>query len=474
MTINPSANDIIHALEQALRSGGGPPDLAQLTARADGLAKVQGDPALVNDWEFFDLIHRANRTFTQLGGGIVGIAGLNSPYTSSRLIRQAHETHIAARYPEVPSRFVPRPPTGRLRVGFVGADFFWQATALLMIGVVEQLDRAAFEVFAYDFGGGGPSPYRDRSVAAFDRFADIRALTDDEAAQRIHDDGIDVLIHLRGVIDTRLGIFAQRPAPVQVQYLYYPCTSGAWFMDYMIADDIVVPPEQEPFYTEKIVRLSGCYQPNDNRRALPPARDRDSFGLPPDAVVMANFGQPAKITPDVFDVWAALLRSDSRRILWLLKFPDAPAHEANLRREGALRGVDQSKLIFAPFDDYPVHLARLARADLVLDTFPCGGHTVTSDALWAATPVLTLKGEIFASRVAASLIHATGLDNFITTNLEDYAQRAEALLAGPDQLNRARKHLEAGRTTFDLFNTALYANRFGELLNGIARRDLLG
>ena len=461
-------NDIIHALEQALRAGDGPPTLAQLIARADGLGKIQSDPALINDWAFFDLIHRANRTFTELGGGIVGIAALNSPYTNSRLIRQAHETHIAARHPRTPSRFAARPPARRLRVGLVGADFFWQATALLLIGVIEQMDRAAFELIAYDFGGGGPSPYRARSVAAFDRFTDIRAMSDDEAAQRIYDDGIDVLVHLRGVIDTRLGIFAERPAPIQVQYLYYPCTSGAWFMDYIIADAIVAPPEHDRFYTETIARLPGCYQPNDNRRAMP--RDLGDFGLPPGAVVMANFGQPAKITPDVFDVWARLLRRDPRRLLWLLKFPDAPTHETNLRREAAVRGVDQSQIRFAPFDDYDVHLARLARADLILDTFPCGGHTVTSDALWAGTPLLTLMGEIFASRVAASLLHATGLGHFVTDSLDAYADRAEALLSDPGALTSARAHLQAGRTTFDLFDTALYAQRFGALLDGIARR----
>lgn len=464
-----NANDVIHAIEQALRVGDSPPSVSQLITRAEGLGKIQGDPALVNDWEFFDLIHRANRTFTELGGGIVGIASLNSPYMTSALIRQAHEAHIATRYPKAPSRFAARSSSGRLRVGFVGADFYWQATALLMVGVVECMDRAAFELYAYDFGGGGPSPYRRRSVAAFDRFIDIRAMTNDDAAQRIYDDRIDVLIHLRGVIDSRLGVFALRPCPVQVQYLYYPCTTGAWFMDYMIADDFVAPPGHEGFYTEKLLRLPGCYQPNDSRRLLPATLGREDFGLSRDRVVMANFGQPAKITPDVFDVWARLLRRDPRRILWLLRFPDAPAHEINLRREAAVRGMDQSRIIFAPFAEYSVHLARLACADLVLDTFPCGGHTVTSDALWAGAPVLTIAGETFASRVAGSLIGAVGLDDFITADLDAYDARAEALLTDPTRLAAARAHLTVGRMGFDLFNTALYARRFSELLQSIAR-----
>lgn len=452
-----------------MRAGAGPPTIEQLAARADGLGRIQHDPALINDWEFFDLIHRTNRIFTELGGGVVGVAGLMSPYTNSRLIRQAHETHIAARYPPRATPFAPRAPGKRIRVGFLGADFFWQATALLMIGMVELIDREAFELFAYDFGGGQPSSYRERSLKAYDHFIDIRALSDADAARRIHDNGIDVLIHLRGVLDSRLGVLALRPAPVQVQYLYYPCTSGAWFMDYMIADDFVVPPGQERFYTETIVRLPGCYQPNDNRRPLPVPARRDELGLPREAVVLANFGQPAKITPDVFDIWARLLRADPRRMLWLLGFPHAPAHEANLRREAAVRGLAQERIVFAPFADYQIHLTRLAAADLVLDTYPCGGHTVTSDALWAGTPVLTTVGDIFASRVAGSLNRAVGLEAFNAANLDQYGEIAETLLSNPEKLTEARAHLERGRSHFDLFNPVLYAAHFGDALKMMAQ-----
>ena len=461
-----NTNDAIHDLERALSAGTDPPNRDMLQKRAAMLSQFQTDPNLLNncDWEFFDLIHRANRTYTELGGGLVGVAALLSTQMDQRLLLQSHRNFIAANHPFTPSQFKARKPGKRLRIGFIGADFFWQATSLLMLGMVEALNRADFEVFGYDFGGGEPSEYRTRTINAFDHFTDIREMDDATAAGRIYSDKVDVLIHLRGILQGRMGVMALRPSPIQAQYLYYPCTTGAWFIDYMVADAFTIPAGHERFYSERIARLPGCYQPNDSNRPMPGPSTRADFDLPKDAVVMANFGQPAKITPQMFDVWCRLLRGDPNRILWLLGFPEGPRQEANLRREAAIWDIAQDRIRFAPYGAYSLHLARIRCADLMLDTFPCGQHTGASDALWAGTPMLTVAGETFASRVAGSLLTDVGLGVFITDSLEAYAERADAMLRDPGLIARAKAHLDQGRARFDLFNPTLYAQRFGALV----------
>ena len=328
-------------------------------------------------------------------------------------------------------RALPRPaPTrSRLRLGYLSADFHTHATAMLMAELFEKHDRTRFEVLGYSYGPDDGSPMRRRLVQAFDRFVDLKDASIQEAAQRIQQDGVDILVDLKGYTkDARTKILALRPAPIQVNYLGYPGTMGAPFMDYILVDDFIVPPEQQPFFTEQLVHLPGCYQVNDSRRDIAAQTPtRAACGLPQHGFVFCCFNNSYKITPEVFAVWMRLLQAVPRSVLWLLE--GNRWVPANLRREAEARGVAGERLVFAPRLAGPEHLARHRLADLFLDTYPVNAHTTASDALWAGCPVLTLAGETFASRVAGSLLRALGLFDLVTTSLAAYEALALQLCA---------------------------------------------
>jgi protein O-GlcNAc transferase len=352
-------------------------------------------------------------------------------------------------------------PSGRrdrIRLGYLSGDFHQHATASLMAGLFERHDRARFEVFAYSYGRDDASPMRARLVRAFDRFVDVAAMSHRAAAQRIHDDEVDILVDLKGYTHAaRPQIAAYRPAPVQVSYLGYPATMGAEFIDYIVVDPVVVPAEEQRFYSEKLVQLPGCYQANDTRRAIAvqvPAR-RDC-GLSPDGIVFCSFNSGFKITPIFFAVWMRLLAGVPGSVLWLLASNDLV--ERNLRREAERRGVDPGRLVFAPVVPSSEHLARHRCADLFLDTLPCNAHTTASDALWAGLPVLTCRGDTFAGRVAASLLTAVGLPELITGSLADYEQAAFDLARHPYRLATLRETLRRSRDTAVLFDPARFAS----------------
>ena len=266
---------------------------------------------------------------------------------------------------------------------------------------------------AVSFGPPSRHPMRDRLTAAFDRFLDVRALSDQEIARQLRALEVDIAIDLKGyTTDSRPGILRWRPCPVQVNYLGYPGTMGADYIDYLIADPVVIPPGSEPFYSERVVRLPDCYQPNDRQRRIAVATPgRREAGLPENGFVFCCFNNNYKLTPDVFSLWMRLLHRVEGSVLWLLE--DNAAAAANLRREAAARDIDPSRLVFAPRADLPDHLARHRLADLFLDTLPVNAHTTASDALWAGLPVLTCVGEAFAGRVAASLLRAAGLPELV-------------------------------------------------------------
>ncbi len=267
---------------------------------------------------------------------------------------------------------------------------------------------------------------------------------------------MDIAIDLKGyTTDSRPGILRWRPCPVQVNYLGYPGTMGADYIDYLIADPVVIPPGSEPFYSERVVRLPDCYQPNDRQRRIAEATPgRREAGLPENGFVFCCFNNNYKLTPDVFSLWMRLLHRVGGSVLWLLE--DNAAAAANLRREAAARGIDPSRLVFAPRADLPDHLARHRLADLFLDTLPVNAHTTASDALWAGLPVLTCVGEAFAGRVAASLLRAAGLPELVTGNLDDYEALALRLATRPEDLAALKRRLEANRLTCPLFDTDRY------------------
>jgi len=291
---------------------------------------------------------------------------------------------------------------------------------------------------------------RKRLVKAFDSFVDVCDLSDHEAAQKIYDGGIDILIDLKGLTgEARTGIPAYRPAPVQVNYLVYPGTSGAAFMDYVLADRIVLPQDQQPFFSEKIVHLPDCYQANDATRVVPPAPSRTEAELPENGFVFCCFNNSWKITAPVFDIWMRLLTQTEGSVLWLLDSPAA----VHLRAEAAARGVDAGRLVFAPKLPPDRHLARHRLADLFLDTLPYNAHTTCSDALWAGLPVVTCYGNAFPGRVAASLLKAIDLPELVTVSPEKYEELALELANNPALLQATREKLARNRTTTPLFDS---------------------
>jgi len=344
----------------------------------------------------------------------------------------------------------------KIRIGYVSGEFREQATAYLMAGLYELHDRDKFEIIALDNGGGDGSPMRRRLEAAFDKIITISHMSDGEAADRIRSEEIDILVNLNGYFGApRMGIFALRAAPIQVNYLGFPATLGTDCMDYILADKTVITEDERRYYDEQVVYLPHSYQVNDHKRSIadhvPP---RAALGLPERGFVFCNFNQSYKITPSVFESWMRILRETEGSVLWLLK--SKPPFEANLSRAAERHGVAPGRLVFAPSLAPEHHLARLKQADLFLDTLPYNAHTTASDALWAGLPLLTCRGTAFPGRVAASLLGAIGLPELITESLDDYAAHAIALARDPGEMAQLREKLAANRLVFPLFDTDLF------------------
>jgi predicted O-linked N-acetylglucosamine transferase (SPINDLY family) len=345
------------------------------------------------------------------------------------------------------------PRAGRLRVGYLSSDFYDHATAYLMAELVERHDRDRFEVYGYSYGADPGGDMRARLVSAFERFTDIDALAHRDAAARIRADDIDILVDLKGHTHrARPKILAFRPAPVQVNYLGYPGTMGAPFIDYIIADDFIVPRDRQMLFAEKLAYLPDCYQPNDTQRDIAATPSRVECGLPAQGFVFCGFNNSFKITPAFFAIWMRLLQQVPGSVLWLLE--SNALVRRNLTAAAVTAGVDPARLVFAPILPHGQHLARHRVADLFLDTLPCNAHTTASDALWAGLPVLTCVGETFAGRVAGSIVRAAGLPELVTTSPRDYEALALKLAHEPARLNDIRSRLGAGRENLPLFDMA--------------------
>jgi predicted O-linked N-acetylglucosamine transferase (SPINDLY family) len=385
---------------------------------------------------------------------------------------RAHAARVRGQIVPLPPPAAPR-RAGRLRIGYLSNDFHAHATAYLFAGVLEQHDRDRFEVFAYSYGTDDGSPMRARLQQAVENFIDVRTESARSTAERIRADGIDILVDLKGyTLLARPEILVYRPAPVQVQFLGYPGSMGADFIDYLITDAIVSPPQTADDYTEKLAYLPRCYQPNDSRRPLPPAPPREACGLPPQGFVYCCFNNTYKITPAVFDVWCRLLARTPGSVLWLL---DANLQaKDNLKREAAARGIDPQRLIFAPHLPYSAHLARLQHADLFLDNLPVNAHTTASDALWAGVPVVTCRGETFAGRVAASLLTAVGATETVAANLEEYESVALRFAEQQAALSALRSRLRDARKSCCLFSSTGYARNIEGLYELMHMRWLSG
>ncbi|HSS13354.1 MAG TPA: tetratricopeptide repeat protein [Rhizomicrobium sp.] len=342
---------------------------------------------------------------------------------------------------------------GRIRLAYLSADFHTHPTAQLMVELFERHDRTRFEVSAFAFGPDDNSPMRQRLIKAFDCFEDVRRLSDLEVAHLLKSREIDIAVDLNGhTHEARPGIFSHRPAPVQVNYLVYPGTTGARYMDYILADRIVLPLDQQPYFSEKIVHLPDCYQANDATRPVPAPPSRAKAGLPAGGFVFCCFNNSWKITAPLFEIWMRLLQQVPGSVLWLL---DSPARD-NLRAHATAHGVDAGRLVFAPRLKPDQHLARYPLADLFLDTLPYNAHTTCSDALWTDLPVVTCYGNTFQGRVAASLLKAIDLPELVTTRLADYEALALELAGNPALLKATREKLARNRLTTPLYDSECF------------------
>jgi predicted O-linked N-acetylglucosamine transferase (SPINDLY family) len=319
----------------------------------------------------------------------------------------------------------------------------------------ERHDRGQFETIAVSFGPDDGSAMRARLIGAFDRFHDARLQTDREVAALLRRWEVDIAVDLGGhTSGARPWVLAHRPAPVQAKYMGYPGTSGSDFIDYIIADRIVVPPDQDRFFSEKIIALPDTLWVTDTTSAALPAPTRSEAGLPETGFVFCCFNHNWKITAPLFDIWMRLLDKVEGSVLWLLQGNDAI--RANLRREAQARGVDPMRILFASRTTPELHLARQQLADLFLDTLPYNAHTTASDALWAGLPVVTTPGHSFPARVAASILTAAGLPELIAPNLAAYEALAWELAADPDRLRAIRETLARNRQIAPLFDTARF------------------
>ncbi len=411
------------------------------------------------DWSFLD------EDIARLSSGIQGgkrialgfpLLGLTA---NPSLQRQAAEIWVNHKFPADGS-FGPiakRARSPKIRIGYYSADFRTHAVTQLTAGLFEHHDRTKFELTAFSFGSNKKDDMRNRVSAAFDKFVDVENLSDGDVVKRSRELGIDIAVDLMGFTqDNRAGIFASRAAPIQINYIGYPGTMGADYIDYIIADETVIPERAQSDYSERIIYLPNSFQANDDKLKVSGRLfTRAELGLPETGFVFCCFNNNYKITPDTFDSWMRIIGRAEGSVLWL--FVQNQIAAANLRKEAAGRGVDPRRLVFAEAMPMPEHLARHRAADLFLDTLPFNAGATASCALWAGLPVLTLTGDAFASRMGASLLSAIQVPELITHRREDYEALAVELATDWDRLEALKRRLAENRLTAPLFDTKLFA-----------------
>ena len=409
------------------------------------------------DWTALAQLQQHIESATAVGRLAAEPFGLQGYCAAPDVLMRCAQTYASTYLSQRPARR-PAPTVGvgpTIRIGYVAGEFRNQATSVLLTEVFECHDKARFEVYAFDNGWSDGSELRQRIEAATN-IVPIRTLTHDAAIDAVRQRGIDILVNLNGYFGlARHHLFAERAAPIQVNYLGFPGTTGMPYMDYLLADSVVIPPTARHHYTEQVVYLPNSYQPNDRQRQVgkEPSR-RAQVGLPDDAFVFCCMNNVYKITPRIFDIWMRLLNRVPGSVLLL--YCSAPEVQDNLRREAQARGVAGARLIFGGPLGNEHHLARLRLCDLFLDTWPYNAHTTGSDALWSGLPLVTCTGTTFPSRVGASLLHAVGLPELVTDSLEDYEALALRLATEPPTLQSLRERLSRQRTQAPLYDTPRY------------------
>ncbi|TAK10649.1 MAG: tetratricopeptide repeat protein [Rhizorhabdus sp.] len=431
--------------------------------------------AHICDW---DELARETEALATLGmeGGIV------SPFTMLPLEDHPERHRIRSeRYsaklfgqPPLPPPERPAAEPARLRIGYFSAEIRNHPVARLIARILELHDRSRFEVHVYSYGPVLEDEMRGRIMAAADIFRDVPGLAEHDIAELARRDGIDVAIDLTGHTSySRSGLFACRPAPVQISYLGYPGTIGAPCIDYIVADRTIIPDDQTRFYSEAPIYLPHVYQAQDDQAEIAdPAPSRASLGLPERGFVFCGINNGYKIQPRLYDIWMRLLGAVEGSVLWLLR--SNPWAEQNLRRQAAARGVDPDRIVFADWKPHADYLAQFRQADLFLDSFVYNAGATASNALWAGLPVVTRMGTGYPARMAGSLLNAIGLPDLVTTSDEDYERLALDLATSPDRLDGIRARLAANRTTMPLFDSPLFTRHLEEAYRLAYRRWLGG
>jgi predicted O-linked N-acetylglucosamine transferase (SPINDLY family) len=399
------------------------------------------------------------------------------------LTDSASDHHRAARlfsaqfFPPAPARLWngERYRHDRIRIAYLSPDLREHPVGHLMAGIFERHDKARFETIAVSLGIDDGSRLRERMHKAFDHFIDARQMGALQIAQRIRAMEVDILIDLAGyTVDSRTEVLAWRPAPAQVNYLGYPGTLGAEYVDYILADRYIIPQEDQCHYTEKVLYLPDTYLPTDaGLKIAERTPSRAECGLPETGTVFCSFSHDYKISPQMFDSWMAILGRVPGSVLWLMSRGELA--QRNLRASAQARGIDPARLIFA--GRVPLvedHLARYRNADVFLDTHPYNAHTTAADAMMAGLPVVTLMGQAFPARVAGSLLHAIGLPELITHNRSDYEELAVRLGSTPELLADVKARLQANRRTHALYDTDGFCRNIEAVYTAIWRQSQLG
>lgn len=431
---------------------------------------------LICDWEGLGEIYVAIQDGLSRGEKVAEPFGLQAISTSEEELQQCAKIFSQFFYPSKATKaeLIEDPKKKKIRVAYLCGEFRAQATSVLMTGLYEMHDKEEFEIYALDSGWDDGSEMRGRINQAFTRIIDIATMPDTEVADLISSLQIDILVNLNGFFGkARQGVFALKPAPIQINYLGFPGTLGAPYMDYLIADKVVVPENSKKFYDEKIVYLPNSYQANDQKRQISSrVYCRSELGLPDKGFVFCCFNNNYKITPQTFDSWMRILNQTGESVLWLIE--DNPSASINLKKEAVKRGVAEERLIFASRMPLPEHLARHQAADLFLDTLPYNAHTTGSDALWAGVPILTCLGNTFPGRVGASLLTALNLPELITHSFQEYEDQAVKLATDPIYLQLIKNKLEVNRSQESLFNSQLFAKNIESIYRDIYQDGLGG
>ncbi len=391
-------------------------------------------------------------------------------------LQKCAQLYSSKRFPEIKNNLFSKKVSKnkKIKIGYLCGEFREQATSILMTEVWEKHNKEDFEIIAFDSGWDDKSLRRNRIINTFDKFIDISKVSDLDAAKIIYKEQIDILINLNGFFGTgRPVVFSYRPAGIQINYLGFPGTIGSKYIDYILCDQTVVPFESKKFYNEKIIYLPDSYQANDTKRNISDKKFlREELSLPNESFVFCCFNNNYKITPNMFDVWARLLKKIDNSVLWLIE--GNPEATKNLKKEAKIRNIDVSRLIFAKRMKLEDHLARHKNADLFLDTLPYNAHTTASDSLWAGLPVLTCLGKAFPGRVAASLLRSLDLTELITYSENEYISKAEELALNPEKLTLIKNKLDINKFSQPLFNTELFCRSLESAFKVIFEKHSLG